>query len=56
MLWGQAVPSDVVAQALTALVAVLVIAEALWWFLRTELGSALRAGGGCLVPRVGASS
>lgn len=45
MLWGQAVPSDVVAQAMTALLAVLAVAGILWWFLRTELGSALRAGG-----------
>ena len=45
IILGQAVPTDVVAQVMTAGVIAGATALVLWWFLRTELGSALRAGG-----------
>ncbi len=45
MILGYTVPCDVVAQGLVALVAMCALSLVLWWFLRTELGSALRAGG-----------
>jgi putative ABC transport system permease protein len=45
IILGQAVPTDVVAQVVTAGVIAGATALVLWWFLRTELGSALRAGG-----------